>query len=291
LFFHAAESEIMDAGDMDASSTFDVFPHSARTATTVRPSAAERAGRRHYVLFQGTMDELATRPPGAGGGRLIVTPNVDHLRMLTYSRTFRRAYATADLVLNDSRALDHAFVRGRAFVLTGTDLTPEMLKRLEPGATVYSIGCTPEVEAAMREAYPGLDLRFHNPSMGYIKKRAERRDIVRQVMAARPACVFVSTGAPQSEVFAAQLKRADCDADILCCGSGLLFLAGSTPRAPLWMQMRGGEWLFRFLVEPRTRKRYARDLLFLMRCLPRFLQLRWKGAADFGSFCLACQRT
>src|ERR1700761_9314554 len=83
--------------------------------------------KRTYVLFQGSMDELATRPAGRGAGRLIVTPNADHLRMLTRSAALRRAYATADLVLNDSRALDRAFIRGRAFVLTGTDLTPEML--------------------------------------------------------------------------------------------------------------------------------------------------------------------
>ena len=265
-------------------------PADAFVGPSVLSTPARRApARPHYVLFQGTLDELATRPPGHGQGRLIVTPNVDHLRLLTRSRALRRAYATADLVLNDSRALDHAFVRRRAFVLTGTDLTPEMLKRLAAGAVVYSIGCTPEVEAAMRQAYPRLDLRFLNPSMGYIRKRAERRAIVRTVMAADPACVFVSTGAPQSEIMAAQLKRAGCDADILCCGSGLLFLSGSTPRAPVWLQMLGGEWFWRFVLEPRTRKRYLRDAAFLVQALPSFLTLRRTGAAEFAGFRLSCR--
>lgn len=272
---------------MDAATTFDALA-ALPQAPARRSADGLRTGEPDYVLFQGTLDELATRPPGPGRGRLIVTPNVDHLRLLTRSRALRRAYSTADLVLNDSRALDHAFVRGRAFVLTGTDLTPEMLKRLRPGAVVYSIGCTPAVEAAMCEAYPHLDLRFHNPSMGYIKRRAERRAIVRMVMEADPACVFVSTGAPQSEIMAAQLKRAGCDADILCCGSGLLFLAGSTPRAPRWLQMLGGEWFWRFLLEPRTRKRYARDLLFLLQALPSFAALHRTGAARFRGFRLRC---
>jgi N-acetylglucosaminyldiphosphoundecaprenol N-acetyl-beta-D-mannosaminyltransferase len=237
-----------------------------------------------FVLFRGTLDQLATRPPGRGSGRLIVTPNTDHLRLLTRSRTFRRAYAAADVVLNDSRALDRTFIGGTAFCLTGTDLTPEMLKRLAPGAVVFSVGCTPEVEAAMCAAYPALDLRFLNPSMGYIRKRAERRAIVAAILAADPACVFVSTGAPQSEIMAAQLKRAGCDADILCCGSGLLFLAGSTPRAPVWLQNLGGEWFWRFLLEPRTRKRYARDALFLLANLPALLELRRTGVARFTGF-------
>jgi N-acetylglucosaminyldiphosphoundecaprenol N-acetyl-beta-D-mannosaminyltransferase len=255
------------------------------------PRTQVRARRREltYTLFRGTLDELATRPPGRGTGRLIVTPNVDHLRLLSRSRALRQAYATADLVLNDSQALNRTFIGGTVFTLTGTDLTPEMLQRLAPGSTVYSIGCTPAVEAAMREAYPGLDLRFHNPSMGYIRKRAERRAVVAMVLAADPACVFVSTGAPQSEILAAQIKRAGCDADILCCGSGLLFLAGSTPRAPLWLQRLGGEWFWRFLVEPRTRKRYARDALFLLENLPTLIAIRRTGVGRFPGFRLACR--
>ena len=272
-------------------------PIAADIVETARPisrrqEASIAAPRRRdpaFVLFRGTMDELATRPPGQGTGRLIVTPNVDHLRLLSRSRTLRRAYATADLVLNDSRALDRSFIGGTAFCLTGTDLTPQMLDRLAPGAVVCSIGCTPAVEAAMREAYPHLALNFINPSMGYIRKRAERRALVAQVRTIDPICVFVSTGAPQSEIFAAQLKRAGCDADILCCGSGLLFLAGSTPRAPLWMQRRGGEWLWRFLVEPRTRVRYIKDALFLMGNLRALRALRTAGVARFAHFQLICR--
>jgi N-acetylglucosaminyldiphosphoundecaprenol N-acetyl-beta-D-mannosaminyltransferase len=272
---------------MDISLPSDLARSSGPVAAPARQAA--RVARRRFVLFHGTLDELATRPPGRGKGRLIVTPNVDHLRTLTLSAAFRRAYATADVVLNDSQALRRTFVGDGAFCMTGTDLTPHMLERLAPGAVVYSIGCTPDVEAAMREAYPHLDLRFHNPSMGYIKKRSERRAIEAMVITADPACVFVSTGAPQSELLAAQLKRAGCDADILCCGSGLLFLAGETPRAPVWLQRLGGEWFWRFMVEPRTRQRYVRDALFLLENLPTLLELKRTGVARFRGFNLACR--
>lgn len=272
---------------MDASPAFDLAGAPRPHGSAARADGP--AARRRYFLFRGTLDELATRPPGPGRGRLIVTPNVDHLRTLTLSAAFRRAYATADVVLNDSQALKRTFVGRTAFCMTGTDLTPHMLARLAPGAVVYSIGCTADVEAAMRKAYPQLDLRFHNPSMGYIKKRAERRAIQAMVLGAAPACVFVSTGAPQSELLAAQLKRAGCDGDILCCGSGLLFLAGETPRAPLWLQRLGGEWFWRFLVEPRTRKRYLRDALFLLASLPVLVELKKTGVARFAGFQLACR--
>ena len=75
---------------------------------------------------------------------------------------------------------------------------------------------------------------------------------------------------------------------MLCCGSGLLFLAGESRRAPQWTQKLGGEWLFRFLNEPRTRKRYAMDALFLARTLPAFLGLRRSGSARFERFAIRC---
>ena len=270
------------------SATHVLEASAGHTPAARRRAAAPPPRRPRYELFSGTLEELARRPAGPDSGRLIVTPNVDHLRLLSRSRALRRAYGAADVVLNDSRALDRAFIRGRAFVLTGADLAPEILARLEPGSKVFTIGCTEAIEAAMRAAYPGLELRFLNPSMGYIHKRGERRAVARAVIEADPACVFVCTGAPQSEVMAAQLKRAGCGADILCCGSGLLFLAGETPRAPRWMQMRGGEWLFRFLAEPRTRKRYVRDALFLLGSVRSLLDLRRSGSARFGGFTLAC---
>ena len=243
-----------------------------------------RDARRPFRLFDGTLDHLAAPGPG----RLIVTPNLDHLRLLTRSNALRRAYRAADVVLNDSRFLDRAFYCGQAFCLTGADLAPEMLERLPAGAHVLVIGCIPAVETALAARWPALVFSFRNPTMGYIKKRAERRAIAAEVLAAAPDCVFVCTGAPQSELFAAQLKRAGVTADMLCCGSGLLFLAGASKRAPQWTQKLGGEWLFRFLNEPRTRKRYAMDALFLARSLPAFIGLRMTGRASFERFAISC---
>jgi N-acetylglucosaminyldiphosphoundecaprenol N-acetyl-beta-D-mannosaminyltransferase len=252
----------------------------ARAATIAgMPGAPHR-----YRLFGGTLDALAA--PGAG--RLIVTPNLDHLRLLACSKALRRAYRAADVVLNDSRFLDRAFYRGQAFCLTGADLAPEMLRRLPAGAKVLVIGCTPAVEAALKARWPALAFSFRNPSMGYIKNRAERRAIAADALVTRPECVFVCTGAPQSELLAAQLKRAGLGADMLCCGSGLLFLAGASRRAPAWSQRLGADWLWRFLHEPRTRKRYAIDALFLARSLPAFVGLRRTGAARFRRFAISC---
>jgi len=51
-------------------------------------------------------------------------------------------------------------------------------------------------------------------------------------------------------------------------GGTLDFIAGVTPRAPLWMRQRGLEWLYRLLRQPRRWRR--------MLALPQFVMLVWR---------------
>lgn len=218
---------------------------------------------------------------------LIVTPNLDHLRLLALSAALRRAYAEADVVLNDSRFLDRLALRGRSLCWPGSDLAPAMLTALAPGARVVMIGGGPAVQAYLVDAFSTLDIAFLEPSMGYIHRRAERRALVAAALAAAPEIVFVCTGAPRSELMAAQLKRAGYTGAILCCGSAFHFLAGAKPRAPKAFQRFGAEWLWRFTTEAATRRRYIADALFLLRHAGAFLRLRRRGQARFGSYILS----
>jgi N-acetylglucosaminyldiphosphoundecaprenol N-acetyl-beta-D-mannosaminyltransferase len=234
-----------------------------------------------FSLYRGDAAALETRPAG-----LIVTPNLDHLRLLALSASLRRAYAKADVVLNDSRFLDRLALRGQALCLPGSDLAPAMLAALTPGARVAMIGGAPEVQAHLAKTFPALDVVFLDPSMGYIQRRSERRAIVAAMLAARPQIVFICTGAPRSELLAAQLKRSGFRGAVLCCGSAFHFLAGAKRRAPKAFQRLGAEWLWRFINEAATRRRYIADALFLLRHAGAFLRLRRGGQARFGRYCL-----
>ena len=234
-----------------------------------------------FRLYRGAVEALAA---GDRRGRLIVTPNLDHLRLLDLTPSLRAAYARADVIINDSRFLDKLVLRGRVPCLPGSELAPMMLDRAAAGSKVFVVGADPAVEAHMTRAYPKLAFEFLEPSMGFVKKRAERRAIARAVMTAAPDILFVCTGAPQSELLAAQIKRAGCEADILCCGSALHFLAGTKSRAPAWTRVLGAEWFWRFVTEGRTRRRYAADAAFLIRSAPAFLSLRIRGRARFGRY-------
>jgi len=236
-----------------------------------------------FSLYGGEAAWLA-HPPAAG---LIVTPNLDHLRLLTLSSALRRAYANADVVLNDSRFLDRLALGGRALCLPGSDLAPAMLDALKPGACVAVVGGERAVQAYLAKTFPAVDFVCFEPSMGYILRRSERRAIVAAILRADPQIVFVCTGAPRSELLAAQLKRAGYLGAILCCGSAFHFLCGAKQRAPEAFQRLGAEWLWRFVGEPATRLRYLADTLFLMRHWSAFLRLRRRGEARFGTYCLS----
>ena len=266
--------------DLSSSSPLPLLPDAARGELH-----ALRRPRQGLRLCLCAPDQEALQAQfGQGRGVLVVTPNLDHLRLLHRSAALRRAYAGAEVVLNDSRFLDRLCLKGRALTLPGSELAPLMLARAPAGTRALVVGCDEAVKADLRARYPSVAFTFIEPSMGFIRRRPERRDLVRAALAAAPDLAFVCTGAPQSELLAAQFKRAGLKADILCCGSAFRFLAGAATRAPAWTRKLGAEWAWRFLCEPRTRKRYVADALFLLRRAPAFLALRLKGRARFGRY-------
>lgn len=217
-------------------------------------------------LYDGTVEDLVHRRRRNDGPRLIVTPNLDHWRLLWRSKTFRRAYLSASVVLNDSRFLMRTLLGRGTMTIPGSELALLILEAAPPRSRLTVIGCTPSVKQYLHAARPDLDIDLVEPSQGVILKRAERRAIVRRTMQFGAERIFVCIGAPQSEVLAHQMTRTlrhKCD--ILCCGSGLQFASGQKARAPRWMRSVGLEWLWRMIHEKHTRARYLVDALFLLR--------------------------
>ena len=246
--------------------------------------AARPRGERPRLMLYAQGQEALLAGLGGPRGALIVTPNLDHLRLLGGSAALRRAYRAADIVLNDSRFLDRLCLKGRALTLPGSELAPLMLARAPHGAKALIVGSDEAVKADLRARFPHIAFAFLEPSMGYIRRRSERRALTRAALAAAPSMAFICTGAPQSELLAAQFKRAGLKADMLCCGSAFHFLAGTKARAPAWARRLGGEWAWRFALESRTRRRYLADALFLARRALAFASLRLRGRARFGRY-------
>ncbi|MBP9820210.1 WecB/TagA/CpsF family glycosyltransferase [Candidatus Woesebacteria bacterium] len=82
----------------------------------------------------------------------------------------------------------------------------------------------------------------------------------------RPAVVFVAFGAPHQEewLIKNQVKLAKNGVKVaMVVGGAFDMLLGKIPRAPIWMQSLGLEWIYRLYQEPWRWKRQLRLLRFL----------------------------
>jgi exopolysaccharide biosynthesis WecB/TagA/CpsF family protein len=130
-----------------------------------------------------------------------------------------------------------------------------MVARLaaKAGTTFYLLGASEEINrAAVEEAcatYPAL--RIIGRRNGYFSKNEESA-IVADIARLAPDILWVGLGAPLEQQFCARNLEAMRGVGIVKTSGGLFdFLALAKPRAPLWMQHLGFEWLFRMLLEPR----------------------------------------
>jgi N-acetylglucosaminyldiphosphoundecaprenol N-acetyl-beta-D-mannosaminyltransferase len=80
---------------------------------------------------------------------------------------------------------------------------------------------------------------------------AEDAEDIAAINEARPDFVWVGLGMPKQEGWMVEhLGKIDATA-LLGVGAAFDFHAGTKPRAPIWMQRSGLEWLFRLMTEPR----------------------------------------
>lgn len=155
--------------------------------------------------------------------------------------------------------------------VNGTDLFPRLCQALEGGAQrLYLLGGKPGVAEDVRNwiarNYPGVTVAgLHH---GYFDAETEPA-VLEDIRQSRATMLLVAFGAPRQEAWIARNLAATGVNAALGVGGLFDFYAGRIPRAPLWLREIGGEWMYRFIQEPRRMwKRYlVGNLLFLFRVL------------------------
>ena len=187
----------------------------------------------------------------------VVTPNVDHMIRFHESAEFRELYSGASYVLLDSRvaAALLRLVHGvRVPVCTGSDLTANLFEKVvRPEDRIVLVGASEHQAGLLRSRYGLLDLRHHNPPMGFDKDPHAVEDCLRFVEAASPfRFCLIAVGSPRQELVAKRLaERSRVRGMALCIGASIDFMTGVERRAPGWLQRLGMEWFFRLLQNPR----------------------------------------
>ncbi len=198
--------------------------------------------------------------------RLIVTPNIDHVRLLRQPG-FARAYAGADIVCPDGfPVLLYARLRGLALAgrVTGCELFARLAEHGDLGGkrvVVVTESSATSVSLCLWAQARGLT-RLHAitapPALGV--DGAAQDGLARAITALRPDILVMTLGAPVSETFVHAHRAALPPCWVMCVGQAVRVLLGLTQRAPALWQRAGLEWLWRIRQEPlRLAGRYARD--------------------------------
>lgn len=183
-------------------------------------------------------------------------------------RTHRWRLNGFDLVTPDGQpvrwALNLLHNRQLTKRVYGPDLMLEVCRRaaLEE-LPVYLYGSKPEVlealSANLTHLLPDLKICGQRPSLFRRSKPDEKYLIAEEIRQSGAAIVLVGLGCPRQEVFVHEYAEL-VDRPMLAVGAAFDFHAGLLSQAPVWMQDRGLEWVYRLTQEPR---RLWRRYLFL----------------------------
>ena len=219
---------------------------------------------------------LLTARPASQRFGYVVTPNADHLVRLHRRPELKSLYAGALLCLLDSRVVGRAarLVGLRApRVAPGSDLTAVLMRRLHPDESITIVGLRAGRLAGLMARH-GLRAVAHlDPPPGFERDPEAMREAVAFVLAHSARFVFLAVGSPRQEMLAAAIAATGRATGVgLCIGASLDFLSGAMPRAPVWLQRVGLEWLHRLVHDPvRLARRYLFDC-------PAVFPLLWREA-------------
>ncbi len=136
------------------------------------------------------------------------------------------------------------------------------------GESIYLYGGSPEtlqiLEQRLAKNFPGLQIAgTWSPPFRALTEDEDEGDVAR-INASGAGTVWVSLGCPKQEKWMAE-HRGRIKAVMIGVGAAFDYHAGTTPRAPLWMQRSGLEWLYRLLSEPRRlwRRYLVTNTLFI----------------------------
>lgn len=163
--------------------------------------------------------------------------------------------------------------------VAGPDLMPRVIEAgLPRAAGHFLLGSNEATLEALRnrleQRHPRIRIAgTYSPSRAAVD--GDDPQIVEATLAAKPEIVWCAFGAPRQEIWMARHAGELAPALLLGVGASFDFLAGTKPRAPMWMQREGLEWLHRLLSEPRRLAgRYIRtNSEFILRALAELVSL------------------
>lgn len=222
----------------------------------------------HAETFDSLLDTIAKWIAAGTVTRQICTVSPEFVMIAQDDPDFMRVLHNADRCVADgvglliaARLLGHALPER----VTGSDGVPRIAER---AATLrwrlYLLGAAPgiaeQAAARLQVRYPGLHI-----AGTYAGSPApeEENDIITRINDSQADILFVAYGAPRQDMWIARNRDRLAVHVAMGVGGTFDFIAGTVPRAPVWMRRLALEWLFRLIRQPWRWRRMLR--------LPRFV--------------------
>jgi N-acetylglucosaminyldiphosphoundecaprenol N-acetyl-beta-D-mannosaminyltransferase len=209
--------------------------------------------------FKEVCASIIAHAQNRGKATYVLTPNAQHIVLLETERRLQKIYDHADLVIPDGISLlIAARLYGRSLQerIAGVDIFRVLCGcAADADLHVFLLGGRPgsaELAArVLKRKNPGLKCSAYCPPLGFEQSAHELKQTAEAIISARPDILFVAFGAPKQEYWiyehGLQLSVPVC----IGVGGSFEIVGGVIPRAPLWAQNIGCEWLYRLSREPR----------------------------------------
>ena len=190
-------------------------------------------------------------------GNYICVSNVHTTVMAFRDEKYRRVQNSAAMALPDGQPLSIVSRRRgyrQAQRVPGPDLMPAILNlSQEKGYTHYFYGSTEQTLAKLEKVllarYPKLRIAGMYAPPFRTLTQAEDEEAVRRINDSGADFIWVALGAPKQEKWMYG-HRHKVNGVMIGVGAAFDFLAGTTKRAPMWMQKLCMEWVFRIMQDP-----------------------------------------
>lgn len=210
------------------------------------------------VVYWGGAVATLLRWAAARESRYVCACNVHAVVTAQRDERLAEAVRGADMVVPDGAPV--AWLMRKSGVAAQQRVSgPDLMWRYFAAAALYGesiflLGGSTEtlagLKARIESAFPGLRVvGTHSPPFRALTQH-EDDAVVRLLNESGASTVWVALGCPKQEVWMAE-HRERVRSVMIGVGAAFAFHAGTTRRAPRWMQRLSLEWLHRLLSEPR----------------------------------------
>lgn len=137
------------------------------------------------------------------------------------------------------------------------------------GWKIFFVGGKPGIaQQAAQTLQQNCSIAICGIEHGYFAPDSAEEDaMLKKIAASQPDIIFVALGVPRQEWFVSRLRGFIDHGVAIGVGGSFDVISQTLPRAPVWMQQCGVEWLFRLWLEPSRFMRMLQIPVFVLQIL------------------------